>query len=106
MVFNSYIFILAYLPVVVLIYFLLGKLQKTALSKAFLVLASVIFIAYADVRTLLFLLISGTVNYLISLLLHKKVGKVFLALGILINVIGLGYFKYSNFISPFSELCC
>ena len=41
MLFNSYIFILAFLPLTLIIYFLLGRLpEKNSCNKIFLVLAS------------------------------------------------------------------
>ena len=44
MLFNSYVFMLAFLPLTLLGYFLLGKLpQRVQLNKVFLVLASFVF---------------------------------------------------------------
>ena len=41
MLFNSYVFMLAFLPLTLIIYFLLGKLpERIQLNKVFLVLAS------------------------------------------------------------------
>ena len=44
MLFNSYVFMLAFLPLTLLGYFLLGKLpRRVQLNKVFLVLASCVF---------------------------------------------------------------
>ena len=44
MLFNSYVFMLAFLPVTLIVYFLLGKLpERFQLNKLFLVLASFVF---------------------------------------------------------------
>ncbi|MFR2150480.1 MAG: hypothetical protein ACLS7Z_08170 [Christensenellales bacterium] len=46
MLFNSYVFMLAFLPLTLLGYFLLGRLpEKNQLNKVFLVLASFLFTA-------------------------------------------------------------
>ena len=47
MLFNSYVFMLAFLPLTLLGYFLLGRLpEKIQLNKVFLVLASFLFYGY------------------------------------------------------------
>lgn len=47
MLFNSYVFMLAFLPLTLLGYFLLGRLpEKNQLNKVFLVLASFLFYGY------------------------------------------------------------
>lgn len=47
MLFNSYVFMLAFLPLTLLGYFLLGKLpRRVQLNKVFLVLASFVFYGY------------------------------------------------------------
>ena len=47
MLFNSYVFMLAFLPLTLLCYFLLGRLpEKIQLNKVFLVLASFLFYGY------------------------------------------------------------
>ena len=47
MLFNSYVFMLAFLPVTLIVYFLLGKLpERFQFNKLFLVLASFVFYGY------------------------------------------------------------
>lgn len=99
--FNSYIFILEFLPLLVIAYFLIGKLNKPSLSKGLLILASILFILYADWRFLIFFAISIAVNYLGAFLISKnesaKFGKVMISLIVIANVAVLGYFKYTLF---------
>lgn len=102
MVFNSYIFILAFLPIVVLGYFGLcrWKPERNGFwGTLFLILCSLLFVGYGDTRVLVFLLISALVNYCIAKVIqitdHKKWT---LVVGVLANVLCLGYFKYSGFV--------
>lgn len=99
--FNSYIFILEFLPLLVIAYFLIGKLSKPSLSKGLLMLASILFILYADWRFLLFFAVSIAVNFLGALLVSKnqtaKSSKIILSIIVIANVVVLGYFKYTLF---------
>lgn len=97
MQFNSYLFILAFLPLTIICFFLAGRISALA-RKLVLVCASIIFCACNDTRTLAVLLCSVLINYAFTLLIKKcRWRKLFLALPIIINVSLLLYFKYSNF---------
>ena len=100
MVFSSYVFILAFLPVVVGGYYLLSKLQNGLVQRLFLIAASLFFYGYYNVRYLALILASIAVNYVLATGMQRAEGrkrKVFLVLGILFNVGLIGYYKYYDF---------
>lgn len=98
MQFNSFPFILLFLPISVIAYFLSNKVNKL-FGKFVLLAASLIFYAYSDWRTLIIIGISLAVNYLFVVLTRKvsRFHKTFLIVPIVINVGLLFYFKYLNF---------
>ncbi|MCF0146225.1 MAG: MBOAT family protein [Eubacterium sp.] len=98
MQFSSYIFILAFLPIMVLVYFLLNKISITA-GKIAIIAGSVIFYAYTDLSTLVILGISLGINFLFAKLIERvKWKKVFMFIPVIINVGLLLYYKYTNFV--------
>lgn len=98
MQFNTYIFILAFLPLTIAGYFLLGKINW-AVAKVFLIISSFIFYGYAGIRELIWLIISIGINYILIIMLRKldRSRRILLFAGISFNVILLFYFKYYNF---------
>lgn len=99
MQFNTYLFVLLFLPAVVAGYFLCHRLSRT-LGHLFLLAASLVFYSFAGARCALVLALSVLVNYSVSLLLRRTAGrgrKTLLTLGILFNAGLLFYFKYFNF---------
>lgn len=97
MQFNSYIFILAFLPIMVALYFGANKINILA-GKVVLAAGSLFFYAYSDKRILGFLGASIAVNYIFAALVKKiKKRKIFVTVPIVINVAFLLYFKYCNF---------
>lgn len=102
MLFNSYVFMLAFLPLTLLIYFLLGRLpERVPLNKAFLVAASFIFYGYNNPSYVPIILLSILVNYALSqlmLITEKKPVRLALMLaGLSANLGVLFYFKYHDF---------
>lgn len=104
MIFSSYEFLFVFLPVVIIIYFLLHKLKYHTAAKYFLALASLYFYWRGSPSFLPYFILSIFFNYFIGLLLNKFHGansrirrKMILIAGIIVNVIFLGYFKYMNF---------
>ena len=102
MLFNSYVFMLAFLPLTLLGYFLLGKLpQRVQLNKVFLVLASFIFYGYNNPSYVPIIAGSILVNYALSQLMlsqeKKAVRLPLMLLGLAINLGVLFYFKYHDF---------
>ena len=99
MFFNSYIFILAFLPCVLILYWGANHLQKYSLGKNILLAASIIFYSWFDLRMLLAVLCFCTVNYLIvnKGIKNKEYSKFWMRTGVIANILVLGYFKYTNF---------
>ncbi|WP_121662787.1 MBOAT family O-acyltransferase [Metabacillus litoralis] len=101
MLFNSFEFIFAFLPIVFIIYFLLNKSRLILASKAWLVASSLFFYSWWNVAYLPLILISMFINYAIGTKLGRENlrinRKIVLTLGILFNVILLGIYKYSDF---------
>ena len=98
MLFNSYIFIFVYLPVVFATYFFLGKYAGHKLAIFSLVVASFVFYGYWDCHYVPLLFASICFNYLIGRCITKSLKKkAWLLLGISGNVLLLGYFKYTDF---------
>lgn len=111
MLFNSWQFILVFLPVSVITYFWLNHLRLLTAGKAWLVFVSLVFYAYWDPRYLPLILGSILVNYAIGTGLaqahpkgegavHPRLHvnrRMVLAIGIAANLALLGYFKYTDF---------
>jgi len=94
--FNSFYFILIFLPIVLAGYFFLSKTQDKKNLKFFLVLASLFFYGYWKIEYLLLILISVLINFYISLkIINKK--KFFFIISILTNIGILFFFKYIDF---------
>lgn len=98
MLFNSYEFILLYLPVTLFVYYKIAKVFDRNVAKYFLILASLIFYSYWDISNLPVLLFSICINYLIGHNLQKNRKVTLLVIGIIFNIVYLMYFKYMNFI--------
>ena len=107
MLFNSYAFIFAYLPITLLGYALIARRPDSrALSIWWLVLCSVIFYGVWNPLNLLIIAPSMIVNYFLARAIQRRsirggaedrVGRWLLIFGIAINLCFLGYFKYKNF---------
>ncbi len=105
MLFNSYIFIFAFLPITFTLYFLLARYKNGEAAITFLVLASLFFYGWWNPAYLVLMLISIGVNYTIgeSIVRYRAANnlhqtKLLLTSGIIFNLGLLGYFKYANFI--------
>ena len=96
MLFPSFTFVLAFLPVTLIVYFLLGKKSGTW-ARVWLLCASLVF--YSWFNHSYFFIIAGSIvgNYLLSQWLWKKPSKFVFTLGALLNIALLGYFKYYDF---------
>lgn len=101
MLFNSYGFILFFLPVVLAVYFALGQRCHQRIVLAWLVVSSLFFYGWWNPVYLLLLLPSILINYLLG----REIGtegryakrKYLLVLGVSFNLLLIGYFKYANF---------
>lgn len=101
MLFNSYIFILFFLPICLITYFMLNHFKKYTLAQVFLLIMSLWFYAYFNISYLVIILFSILFNYGIYTLFERsqknKIRKLLLAIGLLANVSILIYFKYMDF---------
>jgi alginate O-acetyltransferase complex protein AlgI len=105
MLFNSYEFIFAFLPITFFIYFYLNHKRLTEASKGFLVFSSLFFYSWWNIAYLPIILSSMIFNYVIGNSLSKNTStdhhrfsrKSILTFGIVANVSLLGYFKYMDF---------
>lgn len=100
MLFNSFEFIFVFLPVVLLAYFGLNRLNLHQWAKGVLVLASLYFYAFFNTSYLPIIVSSILVNYGVAVGMRKWDGitkKVLFGIGLLFNLGMLGYFKYTDF---------
>lgn len=94
MSFNSFFFLLVFLPITLIIYRMLKKKGLKSEAIWFLVLASLFFYGYNCISGLIVLLISLAFNYAVSYMLLKGKGRGILAVGIITDVLVLALFKY------------
>ncbi|MDD3007929.1 MAG: MBOAT family protein [Arcobacter sp.] len=97
MLFNSYEFILLFLPITFFVYFYLNSKKQILASKIFLVSASLFFYSWWNPIYLPLILGSMIFNFYIGESLGRKSTKKMLTFGIVGNVALLGYFKYTDF---------
>jgi len=104
LIFNSFIFIFIFLPITFIVYFYLNSKRLTEASKAFLVFSSLFFYSWWNINYLPIILVSMLFNYVIGVSLSKKDNrgkvnkKTLLTIGIISNILLLGYFKYADFL--------
>lgn len=100
MLFNSYAFLFAYLPLTLLGFFLWCRLGKT-FGATWLAACSLFFYAWWDYRYLALLLASICVNYLVGNHIARhagtKTGRLALIVTVVMNLALLAYFKYADF---------
>ncbi|MBE6148895.1 MAG: MBOAT family protein [Firmicutes bacterium] len=98
MVFSSTIFLFFFLPIVLILYYLVPSKFKNII----LLFSSLVFYAWGEPIYIILMCISSFVDYLNGRLLAKnnneKTRKRFLTIAIFINLSLLGFFKYSDFL--------
>lgn len=101
MLFNSYIFILMFLPICLLVYFALNHFKLYKVGIAWLIGMSLWFYGYLNPEYIPVIVGSILVNYgLYRMIISKRFErrkKLITTLGVLINLAVLGYFKYLDF---------
>lgn len=102
MLFNSGHFIFVFLPITLIIYFVLLRNRLITYSKIWLIIASLYFYGYYNPKYLELIICSILVNFMLGNLLGnehlaKIQRKIIMILGIVFNVGLLGYFKYTDF---------
>lgn len=104
MLFSSHEYLLLFLPLSVILYFLLHNWRATRIAKAWLVLASLFFYGWWNPKYIPLILFSILMNFAAGTLLTRMRSKgaffrkSLLVAGISLNVILLGYFKYYDFL--------
>ena len=97
MLFNSPEFLLVFLPISLLLFWLAARTAGGRAAQLTLIASSLVFYAWWKWEYLA-LILGGTIaNYLLGGLLLKRKSRLLLITGISLNVILLGYFKYTNF---------
>ncbi len=105
MLFNSLEYIILFLPVSLVIYFLLNRRKLTKAATAWLVLASLFFYSWWNIKYLALIVASILVNFAVGTALARTAGsgreerfrKHILTVGIAANILLLGYYKYTDF---------
>lgn len=97
MLFSSIPFLYYFLPVVLILYFVVPDKAKNFV----LLLSSLFFYGWGESKYVFLMLFIIVLGYVLGLLIEKYRnqlwGKVFLFLAVLIDVTVLGYFKYADF---------
>ncbi|HZH25666.1 MAG TPA: MBOAT family protein [Azospirillaceae bacterium] len=104
MLFNSYVFVFAFLPVTLVVFHAIGAAGRQRTAVAFLVAASLFFYGWWNPLHLPLLCVSAACNFALGKALGRMAatgsrwrGRL-LALGIAGNLAVLGYFKYATFV--------
>ncbi len=111
MLFNSAIYLFAFLPIAVLVYHLLRRAGQASAAKLWLVAASLYFYSFWKLEYLPLLLGSIAVNYAVGSALTRMATRkpgskqqlLLLGCGIAFNLGLLGYFKYADFFLSISN---
>jgi D-alanyl-lipoteichoic acid acyltransferase DltB (MBOAT superfamily) len=102
MLFNSYLFILVFLPIAVVGFYAIGSKGAQRMAILWLFLVSLFFYGWWNPVYLWLisasLLFNYTIGVALSKYLHPSLRKCILTGGIAANVVALGYFKYASFI--------
>ncbi len=109
MLFNSPVFLFAFLPVTLALYLIFERSSRAGISIGFLVLASLFFYGWWNPLYLPLLLGSICVNFALGLLVAPgsrfQARRALLVLGIIANVALLAVFKYADFaVRTFDQL--
>ena len=104
MLFNSYSFIIIFLPLLVVVYYFINKYFAAKWARLFLLISSLIFVSLWNVYSAVILIFSILLNYLSGSSLsiatdcknEKRKKTIFIA-AITANILLLGFFKYYNF---------
>lgn len=101
MPFNSYIFIVLFLPLAVIGYYGLHYLKLNRVAQCFLIVMSLWFCAYGSLQSVVVFLFSACLNYLFVQAMwrieKKAIKKAWLSAGIIMNIGILFCFKYCDF---------
>ena len=99
MVFSSIVFLYIFLPIMLLIYFIVPKKLKNAV----MILASLIFFAWGEIKYIFIMLILAVMDFWCGNGINKNEGnrkkqRMYLLIDVSINLLILFFFKYADFI--------
>lgn len=99
MIFSSYIFVLAFLPVAVLGYWLIHRWRGLETAMVWLTLCSLFYYGWWNPIYLILICSLMLINYGIGLLIYQRrfAPKLLMIAGVTFNLSVLGYFKYMDF---------
>ena len=105
MLFNSHEFLFVFLPATLLGFYLLGRFSRQS-AILWLILTSLLFYGWWRPLNILIIAPSIVINYILSSFLLRlyqrgdspRLSRAVLLLGILFNVLFLGFFKYADFV--------
>jgi alginate O-acetyltransferase complex protein AlgI len=105
MLFNSHVFVLAFLPATLIGYFLLGGLRTTRPARLWLLAASLVFYGWWSWTYLGLLLATMVFNWTLARVIRHvrardaRHSRAVTAFGIAVNLGLLGWFKYATFVA-------
>ena len=99
MVFSSIVFLYIFLPIMLLIYFIVPNKFKNAV----MIVASLIFFAWGEIRYIFIMLLLAVMDYICGKKINKygedkKKKRIYLFIDIGVNLLILFFFKYADFI--------
>ncbi len=99
MVFSSIVFLYIFLPVMLLVYFIVPKKYKNAV----MIFASLIFFAWGEIRYIFIMLLLAVMDYWCGKKIdkyyeNKTKRRIYLAIDVIVNLLILFFFKYADFI--------
>jgi alginate O-acetyltransferase complex protein AlgI len=98
MLFNSAEFLFAFLPIVLVVFLLLGKYRSARATIAWLLGASLFFYGWWNPAYLVLIAASIAFNFSIARLLERRPRRELLWLGVGGDLLSIGYFKYAGFL--------
>ena len=97
--FGSFVFLLIFLPISVIAYFFIDKLNKPLIKNIFIFIISAVFYCWVGIKFFVFIFALASINYLLVILMkHEKYRKTLMISAVVIDVGFLVFFKYLNFL--------
>jgi D-alanyl-lipoteichoic acid acyltransferase DltB (MBOAT superfamily) len=87
------------MPIVICVYYLINHFIGYRFGKYWLIAASLFFAGYNGWTTLIFVVVSILFNYICARYIKKYNKKIIMAMGVIVNVSLLAYYKYAGFLS-------
>lgn len=99
MVFSSIVFLYIFLPIMLIMYFIVPKKFKNAI----MILASLVFFAWGEIRYIFIMLLLAIMDFFCGKSIEKYKGdkkkmRFYLLFDVLVNLLILFFFKYADFI--------